>query len=712
MKNLLKPLYLSVLLLLIINLNSNLTYAQEKHAFIKSVNVPSKIYYTDTYWLSVTVHNYDAGVSGANLHFDAYLDGNYWFTSSTQYVWRGNDYTWSLYYNNLNVGTHKVHMVLYWLDGSNRRWQDTSSDYGTLVVRLYLSNWSPQPLSIEKGKNIPSALAISFTNGGNDIMYDTTVLIKDSKGLAFSPFSQNVGNTMPEGKTTLSFFVTAPRTLDTGTYNVLFDVSYKDFMGRTYTETKTATINVVSLSTMLSLSNPRSPKIGESIAISARLTDSNNNPVMGQSVNIRINDSTIGTAITDSLGNAVITYKITLPASTYTISARYDGSSTYATSYATSTIMVYPLMLTIISTVNNAEIVAVNGTLYSTDISGKTIISINQLGAYAIRIITPYPLKTDTRAIFVQWGDGVANNTRIVTMDSDQTFSIITKIQHLLKVNAPSEASTIGQGWYDANSKVPVKIDYTWNVTKDERRNNLISYTIDSGSNVTVPRSGNGTFNAIVLMQDPHVITFHGVTQYYLAISGGENITFGTPSQTKDRWYDAGASTTISTSYIWSVVPFKSRERLLEWSLDDSPISRVPIEEKRVFTTPPVLMTVNHFLRFDSITQYYLNVTSPHGNVTGPDWYDEGAIANFSVSPTKVPAGFLSHYVFTEWSGDYVGKEDSASIIMDSPKVIAAEWVTDYTQLYLAFASLFLAVVIVTAVFLVKRKQISKKGKV
>jgi len=589
----------------------------EKQSVIKSVNVPSKIYYTDMYWLNVTVHNYDAGISGADLFFLALLDGNYWFTSYTQYVYRGADYTW-YYYGNFDAGTRKVYVVLYWQDGSITRWQDTSSEHITLVVRLYASNWLPQPLSVERGKTTPSTLTISFFNGGNDFMYDTRVVVKDSKGLAFSPTSQNVGNLAPGGMSTLSFFVTAPETLSMGSYNVLFEVSYEDFVGRTYTESKTATIDVVALPTRLSLSNPASAKIGETIAISARLIDSNENPLVGKSVSFRIDGLTIGTSVTDSSGNAEITYRITLPAGTYAISVRYGGSLTCSSSCATGTLLVYPLILTVTSTVNNTKIVAANGTLYSTDMAGKARISINQLGVYVLQIITPCYLQTDTRVVFVQWDDRITNNTRIVTMDSDQTFSTMTKIQYFLKVNAPSEASTIGQGWYDADSSISVKIDYIWNVVLDKQRNNLVSYTIDSGDTITVPRSDSGTFMTNVLMDAPHTITFYGVTQYYLVVS------------------------------------------------------------------------------------------SPYGNVKGSGWYDKGSIASFLVSPTNIPAGFLTYHVFTKWSGDYTGKEATASISMDSPKTITADWTTDSTQLYPAIGGFVLALAIVIALFLFRRRQISK----
>ena len=119
----------------------------------------------------------------------------------------------------------------------------------------------------------------------------------------------------------------------------------------------------------------------------------------------------------------------------------------------------------------------------------------------------------------------------------------------------------------------------------------------------------------------------------------------------------------------------------------------------------------NYFLGEEGIrAQYYLTVTSNYGTVTGLGWYDSGYIANFSVSSTSIPAGFLTYYIFTKWSGDYTGNEYMASIIMNSPKTITAEWITDYSQLYLAIGGVGgLIVIILISIFLIRRKKSLKR---
>ena len=200
---------------------------------------------------------------------------------------------------------------------------------------------------------------------------------------------------------------------------------------------------------IFTLSSPANAKIGETVTLKARLTDSNSNPLGGKTVNFRIGNALIGSKETDSTGNAVINYRITVQAGTYTISAQYSGSSIYLPSNSTTTIHVNPLTLTITSAVKNAQIVNVNGTLYSTDASGKAVITINQLGTYTVQILTPYNLNQTTRLGFVQWNDGTTNNQKTIMVDSDQTYSVTTKTQYYLNVTS-AYGNTQGSGWYDS----------------------------------------------------------------------------------------------------------------------------------------------------------------------------------------------------------------------------------------------------------------------
>jgi len=74
-------------------------------------------------------------------------------------------------------------------------------------------------------------------------------------------------------------------------------------------------------------------------------------------------------------------------------------------------------------------------------------------------------------------------------------------------------------------------------------------------------------------------------------------------------------------------------------------------------------------------TQHQLLIESAYGEPEGQGWYDAGSTATISVTSIEEPT---TRHIFTGWSGDYSGDVEVASVIMDSPKAITANWRTDY----------------------------------
>ena len=262
---------------------------------------------------------------------------------------------------------------------------------------------------------------------------------------------------------------------------------------------------------IFTLSSPANAKIGETIIIKVRLTDSNSNLLGGKTVSFRIDNSLIGSNATDSTGNASINYRITVQAGTYTISAQYSGSSIYSPSNSTTTIHVNPLTLTITSAAKNAQVVNVNGTLYSTDASGKAVITINQLGTYIVQIPTPYSLNQTTRLIFVQWDDGTTNNQKTIMVNSDQTYSLTTKTQYYLNVTS-AYGNIQGSGWYDSG------LTASFSVSPMTVSSGFLTYQVfKSWSGDYTETASSGT----ITMNSPKVIVAEWTTdnsQLYLAI--------------------------------------------------------------------------------------------------------------------------------------------------------------------------------------------------
>jgi len=78
---------------------------------------------------------------------------------------------------------------------------------------------------------------------------------------------------------------------------------------------------------------------------------------------------------------------------------------------------------------------------------------------------------------------------------------------------------------------------------------------------------------------------------------------------------------------------------------------------------------------FSALTQvqFCLTTSSPYGEPQGGGWYDSNTTAAFSIQPT-VDHGDSTRDLFTGWTGDAQVNETSGSIVMTSPKTVAAHW--------------------------------------
>lgn len=92
-------------------------------------------------------------------------------------------------------------------------------------------------------------------------------------------------------------------------------------------------------------------------------------------------------------------------------------------------------------------------------------------------------------------------------------------------------------------------------------------------------------------------------------------------------------------------------------------------------------ITVSRGLRLTGFwkKQFLLTIISKHLSSPGGGWYDEGDTANISLPNTEILGGYPGEkMVFTGWSGDIQSIDSSISIMMDRPKIIYANWKTQY----------------------------------
>jgi len=113
-------------------------------------------------------------------------------------------------------------------------------------------------------------------------------------------------------------------------------------------------------------------------------------------------------------------------------------------------------------------------------------------------------------------------------------------------------------------------------------------------------------------------------------------------------------------------------------------------------------------IAFKYFAQYYLSVRSAYGVAHGSGWYDAGSRAEISVSPTTVSLVGLE-YQFNGWSGDVAANTPSATIEVDGPKVIVANWKLKSIPFLLVLLAVgiicFLAIGIMLAIFIVHKKR-------
>lgn len=156
-------------------------------------------------------------------------------------------------------------------------------------------------------------------------------------------------------------------------------------------------------------------------------------------------------------------------------------------------------------------------------------------------------------------------------------------------------------------------------------------------------------------------------------------------------WYDAGSTATISVT---SIEEPATRHIFTGWSGDYSGDT----------ATASVVMNSPKAITANWRTDYRLTIESTYGQPVGEGWYELGSTVTISVAPIE---GSIIRQVFTGWSGDFSGDTATASLTMDSPKAITANWRTDYTRLYMLIGLIVLIAAINGGLRMRRRKKVT-----
>ena len=157
----------------------------------------------------------------------------------------------------------------------------------------------------------------------------------------------------------------------------------------------------------------------------------------------------------------------------------------------------------------------------------------------------------------------------------------------------------------------------------------------------------------------------YSASSYYLTMVAG---TGGSVSPSSE-WVNAGSQVTITATP-------NSGHSFNGWSGSGSGSYSGSSSSTTITMNGPITETANWG------AQQYLTVSSAHGSTSGQGWYNTGATASFSVSPTTVSCGTGCQYVFASWSGSgsgsYSGSSSSSSVTMNNPITETANWQLQY----------------------------------
>jgi hypothetical protein len=280
----------------------------------------------------------------------------------------------------------------------------------------------------------------------------------------------------------------------------------------------------------------------------------------------------------------------------------------------------------------------------------------------------------------------------VVNQDPQSKVNIIVSY-----ANHTSDTYTITA---DKNQKYTISQQNSWS-SDNSTRFNLQGYIMDNQPYVPIQRTSQGNFTVDILTDSDHSIVFLSKQQFKIITSETNKIDFSPPSPTNDNWFDSDSDVQIIAPYVLQSDQNDTRKQLSGWSLDSSDINVITRQESGTFKSHMIHISSAHKIDLVYSTQYYVKVISNFGKVIGTGWYDSGTITYVSVMPAE---DILVKHIFTGWQGQVIGSQnqESVGVMVDSPKIIGANWFVDYTNVII-IGIFVIAVVVVISIYQKRR---------
>ena len=295
------------------------------------------------------------------------------------------------------------------------------------------------------------------------------------------------------------------------------------------------------------------------------------------------------------------------------------------------------------------------------------------------------------RVSFTGWGTdasgtGLSSNT--ILMDKPKTALANWKTQFLLTVKSDPQNVTglLGSGWYETGAQA------SFSAPAVSQTNSNTRLRFDHWGGAYSGQSASGTLT----MNEPKTIEAHYVAQYLLTIDYDPASIPHSINETS--WHDANAN--VQLGPVQPIIQLSSLERLrfVAWIESGKQLSGLSVN---------LNMDQPHELTLSYITQYYVDVQSTYGQVTGSGWYDKGATARITAPAT---AGFWPFtYNLQSWrvdppSGNAVPNGNSLTLTVDRPYTVEAVWSFDVLPIIAVFLGIVVAIVAGVGITLAYRR--------
>jgi hypothetical protein len=159
-----------------------------------------------------------------------------------------------------------------------------------------------------------------------------------NKTVTFLVEGNPIGTALTNANGLAGFTYTIPDTLasTTPTLSVQFegDVSYLPSSASTV-------LTITKRNTSLAVSD-RNAKPNQTIPLRARLRRADTLAVVGRTLTFKVNGSTVGTAVTDASGLAILNVKVSSVAGTYPITVEFAGDNAYTPTTGSATLTIAP----------------------------------------------------------------------------------------------------------------------------------------------------------------------------------------------------------------------------------------------------------------------------------------------------------------------------------------------------------------------------------